>query len=53
MNALKGSVTHQGLLLRVTGVGEGEGVKKRDGVTHDQRYHQQFEYRLSQVDLRR
>lgn len=53
MDTLKGSVAHQGLLLRVTGVGEGEGAEKRDGVTHDERYHQQFEYRLSQVDLDR
>ena len=53
MDTLKGSVTHQGPLLRVTGVGEGEGAEKRDGVTHNQRHHQQFEYRLGQVDLNR
>lgn len=53
MDTLKGGVAHQGLLLRVTGVGEGEGAEKRDGVAQDHRHHQQFEYRLSQVDLRR
>lgn len=53
MDTLKGSVAHQGLLLRVTGVREGEVAEKRDGVTHNQHYHQQFEYRLSQVDLER
>lgn len=53
MDAHKGSVAHQGLLLWVAGVGEGEGAEKRDGVTHDQRYHQQFKYRLSQVHLNR
>lgn len=53
MDALKGGVAHQGPLLRVTGVGEGEGAEKRDGVTQDQRHHQQFEYCLRQVDLNR
>lgn len=51
MDTLKGNIAHQGMLLRVTGMGEGEGAEKRDGVTHDQHYHQQFEYCLSQVDL--
>ena len=53
MDTLKSSIAHQGLLLRVTGVGEGEVAEKRDGVTNNQRYHQQFEYCLSQVDLNR
>lgn len=52
MGTLKGTVTHQGMLLRVTGVGEGDGVETRDGVTHYQCYHQQFEYTLGQVDLK-
>lgn len=51
MNTLKGYIAHQGLLLRVTGVVKGEGAEKRDGVTHDQGHHQQFEYCLGQVDL--
>lgn len=53
MDTLEGSVAHQGPLLRVTGVGEGEGAENGDGVTHDQSHHQQFEYCLSQVDLDR
>lgn len=52
MDTLKGSIAHQGLLLWVTGVGEGQAVEKWDGVTHDQCHHQHFEYRLSQVDLK-
>lgn len=53
MDTLEGIVAHQGCLLRVTGVGEGEGAEKRDAVTQDQRHHQQFQYCLSEVDLNR
>ncbi len=51
MDTFECRVAHQGLLLRVTGVTEGKGAQKRDGITHNQCHHQQFEYRLSQVDL--
>lgn len=53
MDAFEGGVAHQGLLLRVAGVVKGEGTEKRDRVTHNQRYHQQFENRLSQVNLKK
>lgn len=53
MDTLEGGVAHQGPLLRVTGVVEGQGAEKRDCVTHNQCYNQEFENCLSQVDLKR
>lgn len=43
MDALKGGVAHQGVLLRVACVVEGQGAEKRDGVAQDERHHQEFE----------
>lgn len=53
METFKGGEAHQGLCLRLAGVGKGEGVEKGDGVTYYQHGHHQFENGLGQVDLNR